>query len=303
MARRLTNWDKIRTEDAGRTAKYRDVYGEQQLDRAEADVIKGPASRIILNVILTFLVFILMWVFISIWQLIMGGLTGAYEMDFTNMNGRELLYYLTLITLPKTMIALSVSVGFFALMHVKLMLQLKAQNALVDNADINQYMNDQHIQMPEEMQRNYDWFPDVGCTSDVQPSSMISHVALSNKGLNPVMVSKRAEADVYDDDGEVIMYKGEVLMDDNDNPIQTQEPMIDLDFSNALFTASGMPNDKKFRKFYDTTKIPYNPGGKNRDKLGKYNTVADLINNDWKFPWYEPQRPGGAYLVDTAPVG
>ena len=47
--------------------------------------------------------------------------------------------------------------------------------------------------------------------------------------------------------------------------------------------------------------IPYNPDGSDRDKLGKFDTVADLINKDWELPWYEPQRPGGAYLVDTAP--
>ena len=53
---------------------------------------------------------------------------------------------------------------------------------------------------------------------------------------------------------------------------------------------------------YDTTKVPYNPGNENRDKLKGYDTVADLINGDWEFPPYEPQRPAGAYLVDTAPV-
>ena len=38
------------------------------------------------------------------------------------------------------------------------------------------------------------------------------------------------------------------------------------------------------------------------DKLKGYDTVADLINNEWEFPYYEPQRPAGAYIVDTAPV-
>ena len=56
------------------------------------------------------------------------------------------------------------------------------------------------------------------------------------------------------------------------------------------------------RKYYDATKIKYNPDGSNRDKLGKFETVADLINKDWQLPYYEPQRPAGAYIVDTAPV-
>jgi len=40
---------------------------------------------------------------------------------------------------------------------------------------------------------------------------------------------------------------------------------------------------------------------RDRDKLD-YDTVADVINADWEFPEYEVQRPGGAYLVDTAPT-
>ena len=34
--------------------------------------------------------------------------------------------------------------------------------------------------------------------------------------------------------------------------------------------------DDHLRKTFDTTRIPYNPDGKDRDKLGKYKTVADL---------------------------
>ena len=114
-------------------------------------------------------------------------------------------------------------------------------------------------------------------------------------------MSKRTE-DILDEDGDVEYYKGEILLDDDGNPITSKVPIIDEAFMDALFDASGAPKDKTVRKKYDTTKIPYNPDGSNRDKLGKYNTVADLINDDWEFPLYEPQRPGGAYIVDTAPV-
>jgi hypothetical protein len=41
---------------------------------------------------------------------------------------------------------------------------------------------------------------------------------------------------------------------------------------------------------------------KKKDSVSIYNTVADVINLDWDFPLYEPQRPAGAYIVDTAPV-
>ena len=78
------------------------------------------------------------------------------------------------------------------------------------------------------------------------------------------------------------------------------KPIIDEAFGTALFEASEA--DPEVRKFYDVRKVPYNPDGKNRDKLPGYKTVADLINGDWYLPVYEPQRPAGAYIVDTAPV-
>ena len=181
-----------------------------------------------------------------------------------------------------------------------------AINVLEDTADINQVENDQHIALPEEVQRKFDWFPDVGAHSDVQFSSMISHMALTNKGLKTVQVAKRAKKDILDEDGNVEFYKGEVLTDEDGNIQYETKPIIDTAFMDALFEASGNPDDKKLgivlNKKYDATKIPYNPDGKDRDKLGKFDTVADLINADWDFPYYEPQRPGGAYLVDTAPV-
>ena len=185
---------------------------------------------------------------------------------------------------------------------------VKADNSTdaSDNADVNQWHNDQHIALPEEIQRNYDWFPDVGCTSDVQFSSMISHMALSNKGLKMIQVAKRASNDILDEDGEVVLYKGEVLTDDDGNVLYETKPIIDTDFMDALYQASGVPKGKTagemLRKYYDATKIKYNPDGSNRDKLGKFATVADLINKDWQLPYYEPMRPAGAYIVDTAPV-
>lgn len=179
---------------------------------------------------------------------------------------------------------------------------LDAQNASEDTLDINQYDNDQHIQLPEEVQRNYDWFPDVGAHSRVQPNSMLSHMALSNKGLNRVKVTRRAAENIKDADGDVLYLKGEPLLDDNDEPIMDLLPAIDEPFMEELFTVSELPKDKKLRKHYDPSKIPYNPGNKYRGKLKNYETVADLINGDWELPAYETQRPAGAYIVDTEPV-
>lgn len=180
--------------------------------------------------------------------------------------------------------------------------QVAKHNATVDHTDINDHRNDQHIALPEEVQQNYDWFPDAGAHSAVQVSSMISHMMLRKKGLGTVEVAQRAEADVIDEDGNPVYHKGEIMDDADGEPIMITRPLIDEAFGDALFDASGMPQDKALRKKYDATLIPYNADGSNRDKLGKYKTVGDLIRDDWEFPAYEVQRPAGAYIVDTAPV-
>lgn len=203
----------------------------------------------------------------------------------------------------KILITFAVSAMFFSIVYQLMMRNLAAQNLMNDTSDINQYQNDQHIALPEEVQRKFDWFPDVGAHSNVQPSSMISHMALTNKGINKVAVAKRATEDIKDEDGDVEYLKGEILRDDNDEALTTKMPMFDEKFMQDLFTASGVPKkDKTIRKFYDPTTIPYNPKNANRDKQKGFDTVADLINGDWVLPDYETQRPAGAYVVDTDPV-
>lgn len=197
----------------------------------------------------------------------------------------------------------SLAVGFmvYSLLKTLLKRNLDAQNLMNDTSDINQYENDQHIALPEEIQRKFDWFPDVGAHCPVQVSSMISHMMITNKGLKKIDVAKRAPKDIVDEDGDVVYYKGEILKDDDGKPITELLPMVDVDFANALYDASGTP--KEIRKSYNTKLIPYNPDGKDRTKqCGTQKTVADAINNTWTFPLYEPQRPAGAYIVDTEPV-
>ncbi|GHU57875.1 hypothetical protein AGMMS49975_23980 [Clostridia bacterium] len=132
-------------------------------------------------------------------------------------------------------------------------------------------------------------------------SSMVSHMMLTNKGINKVQFAKRAKEDIHDEDGNIEYYKGEILLDSSGEPITDLVPLIDEYFGDALFETSGNP--KEVWKKYSAAKIPYNPGGKYRTKqAGKWATVAEMINNEWKLPLYEPQRPAGAYLVDTEPV-
>ncbi|MET9711947.1 type IV secretory system conjugative DNA transfer family protein [Nocardiopsis alba] len=190
----------------------------------------------------------------------------------------------------------------FGVLYPLLMRNRDAQNLLHDTSDINQNHGDQHIALPQEIVRKFDWFPDAGAHSAVQPNSMISHVMIMNKGLKQVQVAQRAEKEILDSDGDIEYLKGEILLDGDDRAITKKKPLIDERFGEDLFEASGLPKDKSLRKRFDTTRIPYNPDGKDREKLGRYKTVADMINDDWTFPEYEVQRPAGAYIVDTAPV-
>lgn len=190
--------------------------------------------------------------------------------------------------------------------------QVKKHNVRVDHSDINEHRNDQHLSLPEEVMRKFDWAPDSGAHFSSQVSTMISHVMLKKKGLGTVEVAQRAEEDELDEDGAVAYYKGEAKVDDEGRTITKTRPMIDEEFGTALFEASGL-TEKALQKTFDATTIPYNPGGRDRDKLGhdpklpkgkkgQYEVVADLIKDDWEFPDYEVQRPGGAYLVDTSPT-
>lgn len=202
----------------------------------------------------------------------------------------------------KLIASLIVGLIVFAIMWAVLKKNLDAINVEYDTSDINQHFDDQHIALPEEVQRLYDIFPDVGAHSSVMVSSMISHQMLTNKGLKKVKLAKRAKDNILDEDGDIAIYKGAILYDEEGEPLYDEVPIIDNEFSEALYDSSKTPKEKYARRYFDAPKIPYNPGNENLDKLKGYNTVAELINKDWEFPIYEPQRPGGVYIVDTAPV-
>lgn len=211
----------------------------------------------------------------------------------------EFLFHISLYKVVLTGVA---GFGVGGALMAKLVRKIDGQNLMHDTADINQHEGDMHIAVPEELLEKFSLFPDIGAHSSVQPSSMISHVMLTNKGLKKIQVSQRAEQDIYDEDGDLEYYKGEILRDADGNAKMKSAAMIDEAFGDDLFDASGLPKDPAVRKKFDPTRIRYNPGGENREKTGKYGTAADLINNDWVFPEYEVQRPGGAYIVDEAPV-
>lgn len=228
-----------------------------------------------------------------------------YKQAYNNyMNDPNRTSFVKNITVIGFLISLTISSIVAGLMYVKLMKTLKAQNIMSETEDINQYEDDQHIALPEEVIANatYDFFPDAGAHAPLNTSTLISHLALSNKGINKVKVAKKAKEDIFDEDGDIIYYKGEVLKDDDGNILYDKKPMFDENFAHSIFDASNLPKDKSLRKFFNTSKINYNKGNEIRDRMKGYDTVADMINKTWTLPEYENQRPGGCYVVDTAPV-
>lgn len=302
MGRRKSSWERY-TSTGPKRRQYYDYFDNQNTERSQLAPDKSPTSRIIADAAMTFGVVFLVWLVYSIVQAAGDILEGTQQVNavYASSYMHAVGVCMGRFTLLKVVTALGSGVLFFTIMYFILMRNLEVQTAAETEVDINQYPDDLHIAFPEEIQEKFDWFPDVGATSDIQFSSMISHMAISNKGLKTVQVARRAKADIVDEDGDVAVYKGEVLTDDDGNILFDEKPIIDQKFMSDLFEASGLAL-KELRFRYDTRKIPYNGDGRNRDKLGKFETVADLINADWEFPYYEPQRPAGAYIVDTAPV-
>lgn len=201
----------------------------------------------------------------------------------------------------KAIVSLLAGLTAWTLLRTVLMRNLKAQNLMRDTTDINQYKNDQHIALPEEVRERFDVVPDVGAHTGVSATTLISHSMVSNKGVKKIAVTQRADTDVLDEDGDVMVFKGEPLVGEDGNVLTDMKPMFDEKFGTDLWDASGLPEHKQLRRRLDPRQVPYNPGDANRDKLKGYSTLAELINDEWTFPEYETQRPAGVYYVDTSP--
>ncbi len=289
--------------------RYRDVQGSQVMERGTMGKRKSPVFRTIVTIFLALLVAVCFYV--------MTGCMFAFGQILTS--GQSIVHaadgFLDLALQPRPASFVVAAIGgiiCLVVMGIVMGRTKKAQDVTVDTEDINQYEGDQHIATTEEVQQRFDIFPDVGAHSSVQVASMISHMALSNKGLDRVQMICRADKDILDENGDLLYLKGEPLLDDAGQYIWKDVPAVDEKMAAHLYEISGVPviekehwwqlsKPEQLRKYYDATKIPYNPGGKDRDKL-RYETWADVINEDWELPWYETQQPAGVYMVDTRPV-
>ncbi len=228
------------------------------------------------------------------------GAPGGVDIVSGSVNGKTLVDFIFMFRMWKFMVTLLVSAIAFAIMYAIMYRNWQTQHDDNDVVGINQWPNDQHIQFPQELMQNYDWFPDVGAHAPVQVSSMLSHVMLTNKGVKKILLTRHAEKDIKAPDGSISYFKGEVLYGDDGLPMQDEVPMFDKKFGLGLYDSAKILDE--YRIFFDPKDIKYNPDDENRDKLKGAKTVADMINKYWEFPDYEPQRPAGAYIVDTAPV-
>lgn len=301
------NWDILRKQSYSEQARNRDVHGSQSMERGERGRVEKPTKQRVLAFVGAS-IFGLLGYFAT--MLLLVGY-GFFQFVTTNQGASFLDFDPTALGVRSDW-RLYAGTAFvflmsFLILYQKAMISWRSSNSMVDGTDINTYENDQHVMLPEEAQRQFDWFPDTGAHSSVQVSSMLSHVMVSRKGLKRVPVTVRHKKDVKSDSGTVLTYAGAPMYDENGLVKQTHEPIIDEAFGQELFTASGIPVDEKaIRKPVDVRQIDYNPidASGNRTFMDKqpYDTVAELIDNDWEIPEYEVQRPAGAYLVDTAPV-
>lgn len=307
------NWNILRGRKFGETAATRDVQEQQSLERGCQETVTNPWPRRILSVFLALLfglfIFVLGYFFMIFLDFVSvlnaGESIAGYEVNSEGIFSDWRLWVASIF-------------GFVLsglILYERMMSGWRSENSMVDSTDINPHMNDQHVMLNEEMQENLDWFPDTGAHASVQVSSMLSHMMISNKGVDKIDVVKRYKKDVKSEDGRVIHPKGSIMRDKNGQIILERKPLFDEKFGQDLFTASGIPIGREaadVRRPYDVRNIPYNPPAEgeerkknpnrvDRDKL-PYDMVVDMINDDWVFPKYEVQRPAGAFLVDTAPV-
>lgn len=310
MKNKKSNWDIVKGRSFTDTPANRDVYNSQSLERGKQGQKTSPKARRILSIIVSiivtigsvFLISILMGIADIVLQLSRGNSVAGVAFNINNGLSSWKAW------------GSSVLIGFmvWGILYNRMMANWRSENSMNDTTDINPHMNDQYIMLPDEAIRTFDYFPDVGAHSSVNPTMMISHINLSNKGLKKVPFTQRYSESknmefIDEDTGEKFVdrvYEGEAILDLDGNPVSKMMPIIDEQFGQDLMTASGIPDDaKEIREPFDVSKIPYNQADKkgkrpNREKQ-KYDGVVDLINQDWEIPDYEVQRPSGAYLVET----
>ena len=308
MARKKSNYEKLQAMDYRDTMQGRDVNAERDYDMGERDHAVGMGSRTVITVLVSiaaaFIIYLIVCVFAYLTEYFKSGPENVFDFD-EYFSGKDFMASGLHSVVGMVIVALTF-IGVFAFVYWRMKLNLRYRNAPFTQGSLTVYANDSRLQEPEEIMRTYDIFPATGFHSLVSPSSMLSYIPASNKGLPKVPIAKRYKENTEDEDG-YMHYKGEIMRDDDGEAIMTSAPVFDEQFQSELFNVADIPlKDKGYRKLWDLADVPYNPkkktgGRQSLDKL-KYDTIGELIKEDWIWPEYEVQRPGGVYIVDTAPV-
>lgn len=296
------NWKSLGQQGFSEKPRYRDVYESQELGRTNRKKVGSMRTRKIGAVLLGILCFVIVFFCMTLIYYAKGLLLyRRLHEDASFFDGVLKVSDFYFVKIWRKLILSAVFGGIiYAIAYDTLMRDYKVQNILSDHSDINEHMEDQHIALPEEVMHAFEFFADTGAHCPASPNSLISHVMLTNKGLKRIEMYETYTKDERDSNGNLIHYDGEIKRDNKGDPIKKMVPMIDEAFSEKLFDSAEIP--KELRRKFNPNEIDYNKGNRDRDKVKNVNTVADLINEKWQIPSYELQRPGGAYLVDIAPV-
>ena len=150
------NWEILKDKPRSEQTKYRNVYEEQQLERGERPKKISKTSRMVILWAATSALVLGIWLVVSIGEII-----SYASMHSGFPEGTSPASFFGLDMLKLGLVAVIAIPVHMVLKHW-LMLNLRAQNLLADDTDINEHLNDQHIALPQEVMSEYDWFPDVG---------------------------------------------------------------------------------------------------------------------------------------------
>lgn len=176
-----------------------------------------------------------------------------------------------------------------------------------DMSDINTYADDAYPLTLEECLMAYAVFPDAGAVSkSVSMTSILSHVTLKNDARLP-------KFEIFDRDKD-----GNLKFDDAGNIKKTKVQLFDEEQAHGVFKTNGIldpkdhylfnPYDFKYQRKIKKTAVTANKFSRffhrsgAANELGSWMSLGEFIAQDWYLPEYEPERPSGAFIVETAAV-
>lgn len=271
-SKRMDDFSSQVHADVDKDIKHQDVISDQSLDRVKdhgGEMSKGGVAAV------TVLSGFGMWCILGIKNMFTDYI--AQVKEFGSLVGPQMKPFSQCLP-PLTRVNTIFWIGVAAVIGMAaytswLKTSRRGLAALDGMKDKNDYRKDNHIMFLSEMLDKYDIYPDLGASADIMPTGLMAHIMLKNNGVKPITLNKFDGLDPIEGAGKKV-------------------PLIDTDMQADFYATSQTP------KKYQT---PVDPS-KERDFKGEP-TMADYINKHWTFDSeIEPQRPAGAYIVNTAPI-